>query len=483
MAIQRLLTARGVSEILNLREQTVRRKALKGEIPSHKVGKSYRFKESDIQDYLENVRCEKNQSPHDERLSDFALNLCKQKKESLVMRKSRLPQRLNLGYGGYYKRIYKGYFNKEKNKFIESSVKGERWFIWIRDESKENGRKEMLVPFAASAEDALEALEFKRKKKFDASFCCPECGFNLAGDESQDMKKLTFEQFSKEFLETHNKKNAQGDKSIINLHLISHFGRIALDRISIKDVDTYLMEKEAQGLKQGTINQHLICLRKMLYKAKEYDYIKEIIPISKRELAVTDAREGKVIADEHFWMIHEKAEPFMQKMMIVSRLSSCRGNELRTLQWDCVKLDGDDSKFIIRPEFDKAKKGKKCVITKQMRPVFDELKKSRNSCENVFSYSDRPINKSRFSSAWVKAVIDAGFKKGFYKFHDLRHTALTVAGLNGSIGFRTIQSLAGQHDAKTTQKYMHDNWEKQKEAAEVLTLDSNDKKVRRILEK
>ena len=51
---------------------------------------------------------------------------------------------------------------------------------------------------------------------------------------------------------------------------------------------------------------------------------------------------------------------------------------------------------------------------------------------------------------------------------------------NGSIGFRTIQSLAGQHDAKTTQKYMHDNWEKQKEAAEVLTLDSNDKKVRHI---
>ena len=130
--------------------------------------------------------------------------------------------------------------------------------------------------------------------------------------------------------------------------------------------------------------------------------------------------------------------------------------------------------------FDKAKKGKQCVITEQMRLVFDELKKSKNNCGHVFTYSDRPINKSRFSSAWVKGVIDAGFKKGFYKFHDLRHTALTVAGHNGSIGFRTIQSLAGQHDAKTTQKYMHDNWQAQKEAAEALTLDSNDKKVWRI---
>ena len=130
--------------------------------------------------------------------------------------------------------------------------------------------------------------------------------------------------------------------------------------------------------------------------------------------------------------------------------------------------------------FDKAKKGKQCVITEQMKPIFNELKKSKNNCEYVFTYSARPINKSRFSSAWIKAVIDAGFKKGFYKFHDLRHTALTVAGHNGGIGFKTIQALAGQHDAKTTQKYMHDNWQAQKEAAEVLTLDSNGKKARHI---
>ena len=460
MAIQKLLTSKGVAKILNLKEQTVRRKASEGGIPSHKVGNSYRFKESDIQDYLEKSRHEM-QPPCEKRLVSFVTALSKQKKESLVMRKARLPQRLNLGYGGYFLRKY----SPSKN----NRAGLERWYIYFYDE---HGKKhEKVIKLAASPEDAFEALEFERRKAFNRY---------LGRETEKEIKTITFKEFSVEFLQTHNKKNAQGDKSIINLHLIPHFGSVALDRISIKDVDTYLTEKEAHGLKQGTINQHLICLRKMLYKAKEYGYIKEIIPISKRQLAVTDAREGKAIADKHFWMIHEKAEPFMQKMMIVSRLSSCRGNELRTLKWDCVKLDGDDSKFIIRPGFDKAKKGKQCVITEQMRMVFDELKKSKNTCEHVFTYSDRLINKSRFSSAWVKAVIDAGFKKGFYKFHDLRHTALTVAGHNGSIGFRTIQSLAGQHDAKTTQKYMHDNWQAQKEAAEVLTLDSNDKKVRHI---
>ena len=459
MAIQRLLTSKGVAKILNLTEQTVRRKASEGRIPSHKVGNSYRFKESDIQDYLEKSRHEM-QPPYDERLAGFALSLSKQKKGGLAMRKARLPQRLNLGYGGYFLRKY----SPSKN----NRAGMERWYIYFYDE---HGKKhEKVIKLAASQEDALKALEFERKKAFN----------RYLGVEEEEIKTITFKEFSVEFLQTHNKKNAQGDRSIINLHLIPHFGSVALDRISIKDVDTYLTEKEAHGLKQGTINQHLICLRKMLYKAKEYGYIKEIIPISKRQLAVTDAREGKVIADEHFWMIHEKAEPFMQKMMIVSRLSSCRGNELRTLKWDCIKLDGDDSKFIIRPEFDKAKKGKQCVITEQMRPVFDELKKSRNGSEHVFTYSDRPINKNRFSSAWVKAVIDAGFKKGFYKFHDLRHTGITIMAHNGQVGFRTIQSLAGQHDAKTTQKYMHDNWQAQKEAAEVLTLDSNDKKVRHI---
>lgn len=461
MAIQRLLTAREKAKELSLTEQTVRRMASRGDLQAKKVTNQWRFPPEDaIQDNLK-TDLSKGRASDDKRLINLALSLSKQKKESLVMRKSRLPQRLNLGYGGYYLRRYL------PSKHNRAGM--ERWYIYFYDE---HGKKiEKVIRLAASPEDAFEALEFERRKAFNRY---------LGKENEEEIKTITFKEFSVEFLQTHNKKNAQGDKSIINLHLIPHFGSIALDRISLKDVDTYLTEKEAQGLKHGTINQHLICLRKMLYKAKEYGYIKEIIPISKRQLAVTDKREGKVMPDEHFWIIHEKAEPFLQKMMIVSRLSSCRGNELRTLKWDCVKLDGDDSKFFIRPGFDKAKKGKQCVITEQMRMVFDELKKSKNTCEHVFTYSDRLINKSRFSSAWVKAVIDAGFKKGFYKFHDLRHTALTVAGLNGSIGFRTIQSLAGQHDAKTTLGYMHDNWEKQKEAAEVLALDSNDKKVRQI---
>jgi len=464
MAIRKWLTSKEKAEEIKVTPQTIRRMASRGDLPSaKKVGRDWRFLEEDdaIQDNLK-PDLSKERAPDDERLVEFALSLSKQKKGGLAMRRSsRLPQRLNFGYGGYFLRKY------SPSKHNRAGM--DRWYIYFYDE---HGKKhEKVIKLAASPEDAFEALEFERRKAFNRY---------LGKENEEEIKTITFKEFSVEFLQTHNKKNAQGDKSIINLHLIPHFGSVALDRISIKDVDTYLTEKEAHGLKQGTINQHLICLRKMLYKAKEYGYIKEIIPISKRQLAVTDAREGKEIPDEHFWMIHDKAEPFMQKMMIVSRLSSCRGNELRTLKWDCVKLDGDDSKFIIRPEFDKAKKGKQCVITEQMRPVFDELKKSKNNCEHVFTYSDRPINKSRFSSAWVKAVIDAGFKKGFYKFHDLRHTGITIMAHNGQVGFRTIQSLAGQHDAKTTQKYMHDNWQAQKEAAEVLTLDSNDKKVRHI---
>lgn len=99
----------------------------------------------------------------------------------------------------------------------------------------------------------------------------------------------------------------------------------------------------------------------------------------------------------------------------------------------------------------------------------ERLKKDRNGCGYVFTYNSCPVKKGKFNDAWNKAVKDAGFD---YKFHDLGTTGITIMGHNGEVGFKTTQDIAGHIDPKTTQGYMKSDWEKQKEAAKTLALNS-----------
>ena len=264
--------------------------------------------------------------------------------------------------------------------------------------------------------------------------------------------------------------SVKGIRSKIKCHLLPKFKDLKLEDITIKAVEN--LRSEMQGnFKNSVINTVFKVLRAMLNKAKDYGYIDKVIPISKCFLAEDDSEEGKVIPDKDFFEIHECAKSYLQRMMVVARLTACRGHELRTLKWDCVKL-GNDSKFKILPQFDKAKKGKESVITPELKEVFEALRKEKNGCEHVFNYDGKLITRNRMSGDFKKAYEEAGFKKGFYGFHDLRHTALTKAGENGT-DLKTIMKIAGHHNPNTAMKYQHQDWNRQKKAANGLSLQGN----------
>ena len=54
-----LLTIKQVAEFLNLAEKTVYRMANDGEIPAFKIGGSWRFKRSEVEEWLEQQRNKK----------------------------------------------------------------------------------------------------------------------------------------------------------------------------------------------------------------------------------------------------------------------------------------------------------------------------------------------------------------------------------------------------------------------------------------
>lgn len=105
MAISNQLTPKEVAQIMNLSEKTIKQMASKGEPPAKKIRKHWRFDESAIQEFLRPDNQQQRRESESARLIEFATSLRSKSKGDLAMsrKKSRLPDRLNLGNYGYYK--------------------------------------------------------------------------------------------------------------------------------------------------------------------------------------------------------------------------------------------------------------------------------------------------------------------------------------------------------------------------------------------
>jgi len=455
MAIQKWLTTKTVAEMLNVTEQTVRRWASKGIIPSYRIGNHLRFKESDIQDNLEKSRCDV-QSPYGEHLARFATVLGKQKKESLVMRKSRLPQRLNLGYGGYFLRKY------SPSKHNRAGM--ERWYIYFYDE---HGKKhEKVIKLAASPEDAFEALEFERRKAFNRY---------LGRETEEDSKKdATFKDYSKVYFENYvkvKKAKPETDKSIIN-GLIPFFGSMRMSEVNKFHVDSYIKKIQDRGLKESTINLHLNILRRMFNKAKEWSYSIKENPVSGDRLFKVPEDDKKVVSEQEYNSILKNADEHLRPILVCLMNTGMRKGEVLSLQWDSVDLK--NRVLTIEGDSNKVKKVKRIPINDDLHDVLKQLSEQRDGCQNVFIYLNRPIKS--VESSFKNAIKRAGIKRKI-TLHYFRHTAGTRMMANGVDAY-TVMKILGHSSLKMTEHYLHSVPENLRRAVKVL--ESNGKKVRHI---
>lgn len=450
--------------MLNISERAIRNLVSKKELLAKKIGRDYRFNESDIQDYLTPDHEARKKFIEDAHYSKIAREISRKsvgsrKKGNLAMngKKSKLPDRLNLGHGGYYRREYP--LTDKQKKEEPGRLPMVRWAIWFYD--SEDKKIEKIIKLADSPEDCLLALEVERKREFQKY---------LGNDfEVEEQKSYTFKKLADEYLKNYqNPRSFIGIRSRINKHLVPKLGSKELKEITFRTIKKLVNEMVDEGsLKGSAINTILKTLRAVFSEAKRYGWMKEIPEIKECFVPETDSVKKKVIPDEIFKLIFDKAPKYLQKMMIVARLTALRGRELRTLKWDCVDFQKEEIEIL--PENDKAKKGKKSIITPEILDVLKELEKSKNGNDFVFTFNDKKITRNRQAGAFKDALIEAGFKQGSYGFHELRHTAITRAGENGA-SLRALMDLAGHHSPTTTQGYHHSNLEQQKKAANSLSL-------------
>ncbi|MCM8772762.1 MAG: tyrosine-type recombinase/integrase [Candidatus Omnitrophica bacterium] len=279
--------------------------------------------------------------------------------------------------------------------------------------------------------------------------------------------KVKFSDFSTYFLNTYskvNKKSWKRDQLSIN-HLNKFFGSKFLYEITSKDIEEYKKKRLETGIKTSTLNRELACLKTILNKAVEWEYLKETPPKIKL-FKENNQRVRYLTENEAKTLIDLSPEP-LKGIIIIALNTGMRQGEILNLKWKDI-----DFKEKIITIWDTKSKEKRYIPINEI--VYNTLLNiDRNpESEYVFYGEDpkKPISGSYITHSFNRIVKKAGIKD--FRFHDLRHTFASWLVMKG-VNLKTIQELLGHKDQRMTLRYSHLSPEVKKEAVEILSENFN----------
>jgi integrase len=250
-------------------------------------------------------------------------------------------------------------------------------------------------------------------------------------------------------------------------HASEFFGTTLLKDINATRVEqfrSYLLNKHVgkRFLKNASVNRYISMLRAALYWG-----------MSRGDIA------SNPVADLNTIMLHEPEAPTrvleeggeeskfisalpagLRLMAIFALQTGARRGDILNLTWEAVRPES--------VEFCETKDGEKrsVELNSVAKSILKALGPSNKPQSFVFS-PDMPRKTliSRIRREWRAALKKSGIPK--LRFHDLRHTALSRLVEKGE-DIETVRDLAGHASLKTTQRYLHSNNRRKKQAIEKL---------------
>jgi integrase len=297
--------------------------------------------------------------------------------------------------------------------------------------------------------------------------------------------KLTFEAFTKRFradyLPGRNLKPSTFSDygSIIDAHLVPHFGTRALASIEPADVDGYIGVKTG-ALTPKTISNHLQLLAVMFKVAKRWKLLASN-PLEDVDRPRPEHHEMSVLTEAEVARLltayrELELEPpkgtaaewwrLTRRMVEVALATAMRRGEVLALRWrDVELLEGRlrVREAIVRGKFG-APKSRTSNRTIELGPrtvavLQDVWRESRYRTDEclVFPHPTlgTPLDPSKVSRDYMRtALARAKITKPFRPWHDLRHTALTHEAAAGNPQVY-VQLKAGHSQGSITERYLH----------------------------
>ena len=332
---------------------------------------------------------------------------------------------------------------------------------------------------------------------------------SIEGGCTYSAKKVTLNEFSKQWLETYVKPNLspttyQSYNEKLNKHILPYLGNKRLDKIKPLDLDNlynFLLTKPTnrkdkngnyKTLSPASVHRAHEILSSIFSNALRWDIVpynpctKVVQPKFKRtKMTCYDEETSKRLIN----VLLEKAPIKYKCFVILAILTGFRRGELVGLHWDDIdfknhKISIKRSAYYLsgQPTSEKSPKTDLSVRTIVVPGIcFDLLKqwrceqskmrlalgKSWNGAENVFTTNYGGIMNPATGPKWFSSFLA---KNNFphIRFHDLRHTFATLL-ISNNVDVKTVSHKLGHASTNTTLKfYVHDLESTDKASAELL---------------
>ncbi len=286
---------------------------------------------------------------------------------------------------------------------------------------------------------------------------------------------------------------------------LERFGNHTLDRLDAAFLTNYQRELKAHRQKNATINRktevftsvfnHSVRHRRIPY-SPAIGFKK--LPLHREEVSFWEKSE---VSDFLRYMNIRYPKASSKRWVYVAYLTALNTGVRAGELWGLKKEDlshQNETIFVrrqlnrITKEFDllKGKRNSKSGKLSRRVPCNPEIRKELNELikekkikdgETIFqNLEGKPIDHDNFQRVF-KADLKAWGGRAI-RFHDLRHTAITQM-IAAGIDIKTVQSIAGHEDVKTTMNYVHLVGDSIKEVARSFSLsfsNENDSKLRLI---
>lgn len=267
-----------------------------------------------------------------------------------------------------------------------------------------------------------------------------------------------FEEWAQEFLEVYplgNNKPSEvaAKKMIVETHLKPFFRGMALDRITVGEVERFKAHQRRDAAAPKTINNRLTVLRRMLVVATEWGKLGhgpkiKLVKLGPQKFRFLDFEESKLLI--------ASTEAEWRAMIIVALRTGLRRGELLALRWEDIDL----AKSLVHvqrsvwKEIEGSPKGgrsRKVPLSADAKEALRSLP-SRFKKGYVFGAGDRRLSTGEIQYPMIFASRAAELKR--VGWHALRHTFASQLVMRG-VPLRVIQEWMGHSTIAMTERYAH----------------------------